>query len=46
MKKFLIALYKMPREFKEIPEMPRTSTGKISKRKILEDYMQTKERQE
>ena len=49
LKKFLqknLALYKVPREFKEIPEMPRTSTGKISKRKILEDYMQTKERQE
>lgn len=46
LKKFLqknLALYKVPREFKQIPEMPRTSTGKISKRKILEDYLASKE---
>ena len=46
LKKFLqknLALYKVPREFKQIAEMPRTSTGKISKRKILEDYLATKE---
>ncbi|MBQ6005820.1 MAG: AMP-binding protein [Selenomonadaceae bacterium] len=45
LKKFLqknLALYKVPREFKQIPEIPRTSTGKISKRKILEDYMAAK----
>lgn len=46
LKKFLqknLALYKVPREFKQIAEMPRTSTGKISKRKILEDYLLSKE---
>lgn len=46
LKKFLqknLALYKIPREFKQIAEMPRTSTGKISKRKILEDYLAAKE---
>ena len=42
LKKFLqknLALYKVPREFRELKEIPRTSTGKIAKRKILEDYM-------
>ena len=46
LKRFLqknLALYKVPREFKQIAEMPRTSTGKISKRKILEDYLASKE---
>ena len=46
LKKFLqknLALYKVPREFKQIAEMPRTSTGKIAKRKILEDYLASKE---
>ena len=44
-KKFLqknLALYKIPREFHELKEMPRTSTGKISKRKILEDFQKSK----
>lgn len=39
LKKFLqknLALYKIPREFREIAEMPRTSTGKIAKRKLIE----------
>ena len=42
LKKYLqknIALYKVPREFHELKEIPRTSTGKISKRKILEDFL-------
>ncbi len=44
LKKFLhknLAMYKVPREFKELEDMPRTSTGKISKRKILEDFRKT-----
>ncbi|MCR5834121.1 MAG: AMP-binding protein [Selenomonadaceae bacterium] len=46
LKKFLqinLAMYKVPREFHELKEMPRTSTGKISKRKILEDYAENKD---
>ena len=46
LKKFLqknLALYKVPREFRELKEIPRTSTGKIAKRKILEDYLAAKE---
>lgn len=42
LKRFLqknLALYKVPREFHELKEIPRTSTGKIAKRKILEDYL-------
>ena len=42
LKKYLqinLALYKVPREFYEIDEMPRTATGKISKRKILENFL-------
>lgn len=42
LKKYLqknLAMYKVPREFHELKEIPRTSTGKISKRKILEDYL-------
>ena len=42
LKKYLqknLALYKIPREFHELKQIPRTSTGKISKRKILEDYL-------
>lgn len=38
LKKYLqkdLALYKIPREFHEIPQMPRTSTGKIAKRELL-----------
>ena len=45
LKKFLqknLALYKIPREFHELKEIPRTSTGKIAKRKILEDYLAVK----
>ena len=45
LKKFLqknLALYKIPREFHELEEIPRTSTGKIAKRKILEDYLARK----
>ncbi|MBE8954962.1 MAG: AMP-binding protein [Quinella sp. 2Q5] len=45
LKKFLqknLALYKIPREFHELKEIPRTSTGKISKRQILEDYLAAK----
>ncbi|MBR4903428.1 MAG: AMP-binding protein [Selenomonadaceae bacterium] len=45
LKKFLqknLALYKVPREFQELKELPRTSTGKIAKRKILEDYLAAK----
>ena len=45
LKKFLqknLALYKVPREFHCLEEIPRTSTGKIAKRKILEDYLAAK----
>lgn len=45
LKKFLqknLALYKIPREFHKLKEIPRTSTGKIAKRKILEDYLAVK----
>ena len=45
LKKFLqknLALYKIPREFHKLEEIPRTSTGKIAKRKILEDYLAAK----
>ena len=45
LKKFLqknLALYKIPREFHKLDEIPRTSTGKIAKRKILEDYLAAK----
>ncbi len=46
LKKFLqtnLALYKIPREFHELPHLPRTATGKIAKRVILEDFMKQKE---
>ena len=39
-----LALYKIPREFHELAEMPRTSTGKISKRTILENFKNSKEK--
>ena len=42
LKKFLqkrLALYKIPREFHEMKELPRTSTGKIFKRKIIEEFI-------
>ena len=45
LKKFLqrnLALYKVPREFHRLTEIPRTSTGKISKRTILENYLASK----
>ena len=45
LKKFMqknLALYKVPREFHELKEIPRTSTGKIAKRQILEDYLASK----
>lgn len=45
LKKFLqknLALYKVPREFHEMSEFPTTSTGKISKRKILEEFLSRK----
>lgn len=45
LKKFLqknLALYKVPREFHEVKELPRTSTGKISKKQILEEYKKGK----
>lgn len=45
LKKFLqknLAVYKVPREFCQIPEMPRTSTGKIAKREIARLYREEK----
>ena len=45
LKKFLqknLALYKIPREFHKLDEIPRTSTGKIAKRTILENYLAAK----
>ncbi len=45
LKQFLqknLALYKIPREFHELDDLPRTSTGKISKRMILEDFLKRK----
>lgn len=41
LKKFLqknLAVYKVPKIFYELSEMPRTSTGKISKKDILANY--------
>ena len=37
-----LALYKIPREFHQLDELPRTSTGKIFKRKILDDFLKNK----
>ena len=45
LKKFLqqnLALYKIPREFHELKELPRTSTGKIAKREIMKIYLEKK----
>ena len=45
LKRFLqknLALYKVPREFHRLDELPRTSTGKISKRQILDHYLAKK----
>ena len=41
LKKFLqqnLALYKIPREFHEMTALPRTATGKIAKREILNSF--------
>ena len=46
LKQFLqknLALYKIPREFHQLEDLPRTSTGKIFKRKILDDFLASKE---
>ena len=45
LKKFLqknLALYKIPREFHELKEFPRTATGKIAKRVILKNFLEQK----
>ena len=45
LKKFLqanLALFKIPREFHQMDSLPRTSTGKIAKRKILETFQEKK----
>ena len=45
LKKFLqanLALFKIPREFHELPHLPRTATGKIAKRAILKEFMEQK----
>jgi long-chain acyl-CoA synthetase len=45
LKKFLqenLALYKIPREFHELPHLPRTSTGKIAKRLIWDEFQKNK----
>ena len=45
LKKFLqanLALYKIPREYHELPHLPRTATGKIAKRVILKEFMDQK----
>jgi len=45
LKKFLqanLALFKIPREFHEVAHLPRTATGKIAKRKILEEFQSSK----
>ena len=34
-----LALYKMPREFHELDELPRNPTGKISKRKLVHEVV-------
>ena len=42
LKQFLqknLAMYKIPRDFYKLDELPRTSTGKISKREILENFL-------
>ncbi len=41
LKKYLqanLALYKLPREYKQLSELPKTGTGKISKRELAEAY--------
>lgn len=47
LKKYLqhnLALYKIPREFHKVDKLPRTSTGKISKREILNLFNEKKSR--
>jgi long-chain acyl-CoA synthetase len=41
LKKFLqknLALYKIPRDFRELPELPKTPTGKIAKKELSRIY--------
>ncbi len=41
LKKYLqenLALYKIPREFHQVEALPRTTTGKIAKNRIIEEY--------
>ena len=47
LKKFLqanLALYKIPREFHLMEKLPRTSTGKIAKRMILDEFKKSKKK--
>lgn len=47
LKKFLqanLALYKIPREFHQMDSLPRTSTGKIAKRRILQAFEESKQK--
>ena len=47
LKKFLqanLALYKIPREFHLMEKLPRTSTGKIAKRLILDEFNKSKKK--
>ena len=47
LKKFLqanLALYKIPREFHKMDKLPRTSTGKIAKRMILDEFKKSKKK--
>ena len=47
LKKFLqanLALYKIPREFHLMEKLPRTSTGKIAKRMILDEFRKSKKK--
>ena len=47
LKKFLqanLALYKIPREFHLMEKLPRTSTGKIAKRMILDEFKKSKQK--
>ena len=47
LKKYLqknLALYKIPREFHEVEALPRTSTGKIAKNRIIPEYQASKKK--
>jgi len=47
LKKYLqknLALYKIPREFHEVEALPRTSTGKIAKNRIIPEYEASKKK--